>query len=65
MAEALFREAFKGNVAAIKEIFDRTEGRVPLPTIERHHEPANCEINRNVPRPDREPVAAPTVAKAS
>jgi len=34
VAEALVKASVKGNVAAIKEIFDRTDGKVPLPL---HH----------------------------
>jgi hypothetical protein len=30
VARALIREALIGNIAAIKEVFDRAEGRAPL-----------------------------------
>ena len=33
VVEALLRECFKGNVAAIKEVLDRAEGKLALPPV--------------------------------
>lgn len=51
----------------LREIADRTEGRVPLPLIGSTDEPIAILIQSHVPRPDRtkKPLPVPKKAKSS
>lgn len=42
---ALLRQAAKGNMVAIKEVFDRTEGKSPQPLVGKDGEDINLNVN--------------------
>jgi hypothetical protein len=53
IARKLILMALLGNLAAIKEIFDRIDGRVPYGAEKREDTPPRITIISHIPRPER------------